>query len=93
MMRDAFHDECDTFVVVSGDADLVPAVSAIKVEFPAKKIAVYIPSRDPRRGAAVEIRTAADAARQLPLNVLKAAQFPGSFSDGLGGTITKPAEW
>jgi hypothetical protein len=31
MMRDAFHDECDTFVVVSGDADLVPAVSAIKV--------------------------------------------------------------
>jgi len=45
------------------------------------------------RGAAVELRTAADKNRELPLNMLKLAQFPPSLSDGAGGVITKPAEW
>jgi len=40
MMRDAIQDQCDTIVAVSGDADLVPAITAIKAEFPRKKIVV-----------------------------------------------------
>lgn len=58
MLDDAYQNLCDNFVVISGDSDLVPALNRVKLRFPRKKIVVYIPSRNPRRGAAVEMRSA-----------------------------------
>jgi hypothetical protein len=52
-------------------SDLVPAVNRVKTRFPAKQITVYVPSRNPVRGAAVELRATADKNRDLPLNLLK----------------------
>ena len=60
MLDDAYQDECDTLIVVSGDSDLVPAIHAVKLRFPEKKVVVYIPARNESRGAAVEMRGAAD---------------------------------
>jgi 6-hydroxy-3-succinoylpyridine 3-monooxygenase len=93
ILDDAYQDQCDTFIVVSGDSDLVPALNRVKTSFPKKKIVVYVPSRDAARGAAYELRAAAHIARDLPLNLLHLSQFPQKIHDGAGGIIEKPAEW
>ncbi len=93
MLDDAYQDMCDHFILFSGDSDLVPALNMVRLRFPTKKITVYVPSRSPARGAAVEIRTAAHANRTLPLNLLPKSQFPTQVADGAGGFITRPATW
>ena len=93
IVSDAYEDLADTFVVVSGDSDLVPPVNLVKSKFPEKKVVVYVPSRDSPRGAATELRAAADKNKTLPLDLLKKCQFPASVSDGMGGTYDKPGGW
>lgn len=93
MLDDAYQDVCDHLLLISGDSDLVPAVRTISMRFPAKPITVYVPARDPTRGSAVELRTAAHRNRDLPLNLLPHAQFPSTIPDGMGGILSKPASW
>ena len=92
MLDDAYQDLCDLFILVSGDSDLVPAVHLVKERFPHKKIAVYVPARNPVRGAAVELRSAADRAKLLPLQLLPHAHFPPRVPDA-GGFLVKPTTW
>ncbi len=93
MLDDAYQNRCDVFVVVSGDSDLVPAVRMIRHRFPEKRVIVYVPAQVPQRGQAVELRTAANDNRTLPLNLLRHAQLPPQIPDGAGGFIQKPAGW
>lgn len=93
MLDDAYQNHCDNFVLVSGDSDLVPVVKMLKTRFPAKRVTVYVPTRNPIRGAAVELRSVADKHRDLPLNLLQFAQLPSPLPDGAGGFIHKPAAW
>lgn len=93
LMDDVYQDKADRFVVVSGDSDLVPALIMLKARFPNKKVFVYVPARNPTRGAAVELRAAADKHRDLPLDLIRKCQFPASIPDGSGGTINKPSSW
>ena len=93
MLCDAFEDNCDLLVLISGDSDLVPAIHAVKARFPQKKVVVYVPSRSPARGAAVELRGASDRHRTLPLGLLKAAQFPAVMVDRNGLALNKPTDW
>jgi uncharacterized LabA/DUF88 family protein len=93
LLDDAYQDKCDHSIVVSGDSDLVPAIGLLKTRFPKKRVTAYVPSRNPKRGAAVELRSAADKSRTLPLNLLPFAQFPVSLPDGTGGVIAMPASW
>ncbi len=93
LLDDAYHDRTDQFIIVSGDSDLVPAVEMIKAQYPAKQVIVYVPSRNPVRGAAVELRSCADKNKTFPQTLLKVCQFPARISDGRGGVIEKPAEW
>ncbi len=93
MLDDAYQDECDHFVLISGDSDLVPAVSTIRKRFPHKKITVYVPHISATRGYAVELRTSANINRDLPLNLLSKAQFPSQLADGHGEMIHKPPTW
>lgn len=93
ILDDAYQDVTDYFVVVSGDSDLVPALHRVKDRFPHKKVIVYIPARDDARGAAVEMRAAADKNATLPLPLLKVCQLPAKIPDGSGGWISKPNGW
>jgi uncharacterized LabA/DUF88 family protein len=93
MLEDAYEDRAKVFVVVSGDSDLVPAVHRVRSRFPHKRVVVYVPARDPDRSAAVELRSAANDARDLPLALLPRCQFPPTLPDGHGGTVTKPPAW
>lgn len=76
MLDDAYRDACDNFVLVSGDSDLVPAVTMIRNRFPQKKIIVYVPAQNPKRGAAVQLRSVAHAHKLLPLNCLLMPNYP-----------------
>jgi uncharacterized LabA/DUF88 family protein len=93
MVDDAHRNVCDQFIIFSGDSDLVPAVSMVRLRFPRKKIIVYVPSRNPVRGAAVELRTSAHVHRTLPLLLLSNSQFPDQIPDGAGGMLSRPAAW
>lgn len=93
LLDDAYQDLCDQFIIFSGDSDLVPAVNMVRQRFPKKKIIVYVPSQNPIRGAAVELRTSAHVARTLPPLLLSKSQFPDTIPDGAGGTLTRPASW
>ena len=96
MLDDAYQNACDQFVLVSGDSDLVPGVNLVRTRFPTKKVIVYvphIPALSSTRGAAVELRSSATTHRDLPLNLLRHAQFRAQIPDGAGGLITKPPSW
>ncbi|HPC97272.1 MAG TPA: NYN domain-containing protein [Sedimentisphaerales bacterium] len=93
LLNDANHDHADQFIIVSGDSDLVPALETVKTQWPAKRLTVYVPSRHPLRGAAVELRSAADKHRTFPQALLKVCQFPPELPDGRGGLIRKPDRW
>ncbi len=93
LLDDAYQNQCDHSIVVSGDSDLVPAISLLKVRFPQKRVTVYVPSRNPIRGAAVELRSVADKHRILPLILLPFSQFPNPLPDGAGSLLHKPASW
>ncbi|HUW83782.1 MAG TPA: NYN domain-containing protein [Phycisphaerae bacterium] len=93
MVDDAYQNRCDAMVLVSGDSDLVPAVNMVKAQFPKMFVVVYVPARSQIRGAAVQLRAAADRNKTLPLALLKHAQFPKAVPDGAGGVIQKPGAW
>jgi hypothetical protein len=93
LLDDVFADRADHFVIVSGDSDLVPALELVKARAPDKELIVYVPSRHPIRGAATELRSAADRNRTFPLALLKVSHLPAEVSDGRGGVIRKPADW
>ena len=93
MVDDAYQDLCDQLIVFSGDSDLVPAVNVVRLRFPKKKVIVYVPSADPVRGAAVELRTAANVHRTIPRQLLAKSQFADQVPDGFGGIIARPAAW
>jgi hypothetical protein len=65
----------------------------MKDHYPTKEIIVYIPARSEIRGAAVELRGIADRAKILPLQILRAAQFPVRITNDSGLVIKKPASW
>ncbi|MDJ0730832.1 MAG: NYN domain-containing protein [Crocosphaera sp.] len=93
MLDDAYQNNCDRMIVVSGDSDLVPAVELVRKRFPRIQIFVYIPSRDKKRGAATELRNAANKNKTLPTALFKTTQFPQSLVDNSGQTINKPSSW
>lgn len=93
MLDDAYQSLCDRMVLVSGDSDLVPAVRLVKQRFPQIKVTVYVPARDLIRGAARELRRAADKHITLPLDKLSKAQLPKRVEAKDGQIILKPASW
>jgi 6-hydroxy-3-succinoylpyridine 3-monooxygenase len=93
LVDDAYQNACDQQIIFSGDSDLVPAVNMVRLRHPKIKIFVYVPSQNPVRGAAVELRSAAHVNKTLPINFLGKAQFSNSISDGAGGLITRPSSW
>ena len=92
LLDDAHRDMCDLQVIVSGDSDLVPAVTMVREQFPEMGIVVYVPARSGVRGAATEIRFAAGKHKTLPLGLLKRAQLPDTIAEG-SGSIQKPSSW
>jgi hypothetical protein len=93
MAKDAWQGTCQRMILVSGDSDLVPAINLVKEISPRTEVVVYVPARHQARGAAVELRGAADKDRILPNNLLQHSQLPARLDDGEGRPICKPSSW
>jgi len=93
MLDDAYQGLADRLILVSGDSDLVPAINFVKQRAPTCEIVVYVPNNDPRRGAAVELRSAAHKVRNLPLVELARAQFPKIVAGPGNATYERPGNW
>ena len=93
ILDDAYQGLCERQVLVSGDSDLVPAIQTVRQRFPGIRTTVYVPARDRRRRAALELRQAAHKHNTLPPALLQVSQMPAQIPDGAGGVIHKPQEW
>jgi uncharacterized LabA/DUF88 family protein len=93
ILNDIQQGNIERVVLVSGDSDLVPALKMAKEIRPQIEIIVYIPANDPKRGAAVELRSIADKARTLHTAILPKAQFPERVRGSDKDWIIKPSSW
>lgn len=93
MVDDAYQDEADIFILVSGDSDLIPPLALINQRFPRKKLVVYIPGRS-RARFGMDFTLYAKK-RALPQNLLERSQLaPKICQPGISGAmIAKPRMW
>jgi uncharacterized LabA/DUF88 family protein len=89
LLVDAFDDKYDRAILVSGDSDLSPPVSAVLERFPQKAVIIANP---PNRRSK-QLLQAATSDFQIYENKLRNAQFPDSFTASNGIVFTRPAHW
>lgn len=89
MMVNAFNDQFDTAILVSGDSDLAPPVLAIREHFPEKRVVVVFP---PSRFSA-QLARSATAYLSIRESALKASQFPSTIAKQDGFILHRPTEW
>ena len=89
MLVDAFQDQFDTAILVSGDTDLIPPIREIKANFPKKKIIVAFP---PNRHN-ISLHQIAHASFIIGRKKLKESQLPETVVKPDGYKLQRPAEW
>jgi len=93
MLQDAYKNNCERIVLVSGDSDLVPSLEFIKRDFHSIKTIVYIPSVHHSRGAAVELRRAAHKDFTLDFNRIRPFLLSDPVISPSGTTFAKSSGW
>src|ERR1035438_1913908 len=86
LLCDAHSDAFDMAVIVSGDADLVPPVAAIRRLFPHKKIVVAFP---PCRYSA-ELALNANASMRIFESYFRKSRLPEKVTLASGAVVTRP---
>jgi uncharacterized LabA/DUF88 family protein len=89
MLTDAFCDNYDTALLISGDSDLVPPVLAIREFFPQKRIVVAFP---PRR-TSIQLERMANVSFVIGEAKLRHSQFPNEVAKPDGFVLRRPSEW
>lgn len=89
LVTDAFLNRFDAALIVSGDSDLVPPVSAVKMHFPEKKIVAVFP---PKRHSS-DLKSTCDAYMSLFETTLRRSQLPDEVIKSDGTILRRPAEW
>lgn len=89
MLLDAFTDQFDTAILISGDTDLIPPIRAIKSHIPQKRIGVYFP---PKRHS-IHLENAVDFSGLIGRKKLKNSQLPASITLPNGYVLTRPVSW
>jgi len=89
MLMDAFTDQFDVAILLSGDSDLVPPIHAIKRLAPQKRIGVYFP---PRRHS-IAIQKAVDFSGLIGKKKLRECQMPDDVVKPDGFILSRPVTW
>jgi uncharacterized LabA/DUF88 family protein len=85
----AIQDIYDTAIIVSGDSDLIPSLSAVRAMFPQKRIGVIIPI-----GRASEsLKQTANFHMKMRQYHLQTSLFPEIVNLGQNQTVTCPITW
>ena len=88
LLVDGFRDEFDIAYLMSGDADLAPAIQALKIIAPDKKVKVLFP---PRRHS-TELEQVAWRSDPIGWKKIRDHQLPDTITIG-NRTIQRPNEW
>lgn len=89
VLVDAYKNNFDVAIIVSGDSDLVPPVKAITELFPQKEIRIAFPPTH----ESGDLRKAANGSFTIGVQKLEASQLPLMVIDKYGKEIKKPAVW
>jgi len=89
MLMDAFTDQFDVAILISGDTDLIPPIQAIKSLSPGKRIGVYFP---PRRHS-IQLKSVVDFSGLIGKNKLRDSQLPDNISKPDGFVLSRPTTW
>jgi uncharacterized LabA/DUF88 family protein len=89
LIFDSFQDIYDIAIIISGDSDLVPPITAVRKSFPGKKIIIAFP---PNRFNNV-MKWAASGVLFINRSKLLASQFPDPVLKADGFLLSKPTEW
>jgi hypothetical protein len=89
LLCDAHADAFDVAIVVSGDADLVPPIAAIKALFAEKKVIVAFP---PKRFSA-ELKQTAHSSMNIYESRFKKSGLPREVTVASGCVVTRPDKW
>ncbi|MGI4814753.1 MAG: NYN domain-containing protein [Janthinobacterium lividum] len=89
ILCDAYTDRYDVALVISGDADLVPPVSAVKTSFPNKRVIIAFP---PRRFSA-ELAMAGHVSMPIYEAKFRKSRLPSAITLTNGVTINCPPKW
>lgn len=89
LLSDAYTDQFDTAILVSGDSDLCPAVETIRRLFPAKHLIVGFP---PKR-VSQELRRVATSYFAVSESAIKRSLLPPTVYKSDGTPLQCPARW
>ena len=89
LLCDAHSDAFDTAILISGDADLVPPISAIRRLFPQKKVIVAFP---PCRYSA-ELALTANASMRIFESYFRKSRLPENVTLASGAIVNRPPKW
>lgn len=90
LVSDAYTKAADSFLVISGDTDLIPAIKMAKFAHPELFVAAAFP---PQRESTM-IRQLLPASFPIHENKLRISQLEESFTDGLTGrSYQRPPGW
>jgi uncharacterized LabA/DUF88 family protein len=85
----AIQDSYDTAIIISGDSDLIPSLSAVRTMFPNKRLGVIIPI-----GRASEsLKQTAHFHMKMKQYHLQSSLFPAIVNLGQNQTVTCPESW
>ena len=89
LMTDAFTNQYETAILISGDSDLVPPIKSIKSIFPSKKIVIAFP---PNRFNNV-MKSVANGHIFINRNKLINCQLPDTLLSKQGHLLERPSTW
>ena len=89
LLADAFDDQFDTALLISGDSDLTTPVRKLRTQFPTKRLIVVFP---PDRHS-FELGQAANATFTVGEAKLRQSQLPAQVQRADGFILQRPAHW
>ena len=88
MLKDAYENKADAFVLISGDSDLAPALRVVRYST-SHSVIVF----NPQRSICNELRRYATFYRNIPPGSAEGCRLPDSFTTADGHTIRCPEAW
>jgi uncharacterized LabA/DUF88 family protein len=88
ILADGMADQFDTALILSGDSDLAPVITKLKILSPAKKVGIIVPQNQ----SAMNLKQHADFFKKIQDRDLKKSLLPEQMVYN-GNTITAPTGW
>jgi hypothetical protein len=95
LLEDAFRNQTDSMVIVSGDSDLEPAVEWVRQNYPQIKTTIYIPVLEDERHLRRNdnYHRMGVTCKPLPLADIPRHLFPATVQVNEKETVARPVEW